>query len=43
MMRHLCDRLLMVHRGRIVKQMETDENFAAPQHFYARALLTATA
>jgi peptide/nickel transport system ATP-binding protein len=41
--RHLCDRVLVMHRGRIVEQGPIDRIFAAPQHEYTRSLLAAAA
>ncbi len=37
--RHLCDRVLVMHRGEIVEAGETEEVFAHPQHGYTRTLL----
>ena len=37
--RHLCDRVLVVHRGRIVESGPTRELFRAPRHPYTRTLL----
>ena len=39
--RHLCDRVLVMHRGAIVEQGPTDAAFASPQHPYTRRLLAA--
>lgn len=39
--RALCDRVVVMHRGLIVEQGKCDALFAAPQHDYTRALLDA--
>ena len=39
--RHLCDRVLVMHRGEIVEQGRTDAIFASPRHPYTRRLLAA--
>jgi peptide/nickel transport system ATP-binding protein len=39
--RHLCERVLVMHRGEIVEQGVTEEVFARPQHDYTRTLLAA--
>ena len=39
--RHLCDRVIVMHRGEIVEQGETNQVFSRPQHPYTRALLAA--
>lgn len=40
--RHLCQRVVVVEAGRIVEQGEVGEVFARPQHPYTEALLEAT-
>jgi peptide/nickel transport system ATP-binding protein len=39
--RHLCERVLVMHRGEIVEQGPTESVFTAPQHAYTRRLLAA--
>ena len=39
--RFLCDRIAVIHRGRIVELAESEELFAHPLHPYTRALLSA--
>jgi len=39
--RFLCDRVLVLFRGRLVEQAPRDALFGAPQHPYTRALLAA--
>jgi peptide/nickel transport system ATP-binding protein len=39
--RHLCDRVLVMHRGVIVEQGATEAVFSAPAHPYTRSLLDA--
>ncbi len=39
--RYLCSRVLVMHRGQIVEQGETEAVFEAPQHDYTRSLLAA--
>ena len=38
---HICTRVAVMYRGRIVEMGETAKLFAAPQHPYTRALLSA--
>ncbi len=38
--RHLCSRVLVMHRGEIVEQGPIEAVFADPQHAYTRALLS---
>jgi len=40
--RYLCDRILVMYLGRVVEDAPADELFAAPQHPYTEALLSAT-
>jgi len=40
--RHVADRVAVMHLGRIVENARTDELFAAPAHPYPRALLSAS-
>ncbi len=37
--RRLCDRVLVMHRGRVVESAPVDALFAAPRHAYTRLLL----
>jgi peptide/nickel transport system ATP-binding protein len=39
--RHLCDRVLVMHRGEIVEQGATETVFRRPMHEYTRTLLAA--
>jgi peptide/nickel transport system ATP-binding protein len=39
--RYLCDRVLVMYRGRVVESGPTAEVFATPQHDYTRQLLAA--
>ena len=39
--RHLCDEIVVLYRGRVVEAGETDQVFGAPAHDYTRALLAA--
>jgi peptide/nickel transport system ATP-binding protein len=39
--RHLCDRVLVMHRGEAVESGPADEIFAAPRHPYTQTLLAA--
>lgn len=41
MVRHLCNRVLVMYLGRIVEMGPTEEVFAHPRHVYTRALLSA--
>jgi oligopeptide transport system ATP-binding protein len=40
-MRFICDRIAVIHKGVIVEMAETEELFAHPLHPYTRALLSA--
>ncbi len=40
-MRFICDRIAVVHKGRIVELAETEELFRRPMHPYTQALLSA--
>ena len=40
-MRFICDRIAVIHRGTIVEMAETESLFAHPLHPYTRALLSA--
>ena len=40
-MRFICDRIAVIHKGRIVELSETEKLFAHPLHPYTRALLSA--
>ena len=39
--RHLCERVLVMYRGEIVEEGRTDAVFAAPQNDYTKSLLAA--
>jgi len=41
LVRHICSRVAVMYRGRIVELAPTAAVFAAPQHSYTRALLSA--
>jgi oligopeptide transport system ATP-binding protein len=38
---HLCDRIIVMHHGKIVEEAPTEQLFADPQHPYTKALLAA--
>ena len=38
---HICDRILVMHRGRVVEQGSVQEVFEDPQEDYTRLLLSA--
>ena len=40
--RHLCDRVMVMYLGRVVEEGDVAEMFARPAHPYTRALLSAT-
>ena len=40
-MRFICDRIAVIHKGRIVEMAETEKLFQHPLHPYTRALLSA--
>jgi peptide/nickel transport system ATP-binding protein len=40
--RHLCDRVLVMYLGRVMEEGRVEEVFARPAHPYTRALLSAT-
>jgi len=40
--RHLCDRLLVMRDGRVVEQGTVQEIFSRPQHAFTRQLLAAS-
>ena len=39
--RFICDRIAVIHKGKIVELAESEELFAHPLHPYTRALLSA--
>ncbi len=40
--RHICDRVAVMHRGKLVEQAPTTELFSSPHHPYTRTLLAAS-
>lgn len=40
-MRFICDRIAVIHRGRLVEMADTEQLFRCPLHPYTRALLSA--
>lgn len=40
-MRFICDRIAVIHKGKLVEMAETEQLFAHPFHPYTRALLSA--
>ncbi|MDW8443641.1 MAG: ABC transporter ATP-binding protein [Acetobacteraceae bacterium] len=42
MVRHVCDRVIVMYLGRIMEEGPTEAVFASPAHPYTRALLSAT-
>jgi len=41
MVRHVCDRVVVMYRGRIVETGSVDEIFSKPEHPYTQALISA--
>ena len=41
LVRHLCERVIVMYAGRIVEQAPVEELFARPRHPYTRALISA--
>jgi peptide/nickel transport system ATP-binding protein len=39
--RHLCDEIIVLYRGKVVEQGNTDQVYGAPAHDYTRSLLAA--
>jgi len=39
--RHMCDRIAVMHDGKIVEQASNEQLYSAPQDPYTRALLAA--